>query len=42
MKLQIHSLSDSAFNGYFRSTFIDSRYKNMINNECIKGEEDEY
>ena len=27
---------------YFRSTFIASRYKYyMINNECIKGEEDE-
>jgi len=22
---------------YFRSSFIASRYKNMINNECIKG-----
>ena len=26
---------------YFKSTFIASRYKYMINNECIKGEEEE-
>ena len=24
---------------YFRSTFIASRYKYILNNECIKGEE---
>ena len=27
--------------GYFRSTFIASRYKYIMNNECIKFKKDE-